>query len=182
MSFIRLYARVLSLLGDESKLGWMLAVANMSLAAAQFAEPVLFGRIVDTLAGAQNRGGAPVWTDLITLLAAWVSFGLFTITCGTLVALHADRLAHRRRHAGMTGSFEHILQLPLSFHGGVHSGRRMKVMLPGTDSLWWLWLGFFREHLAAFVSLLVLLPLSLVLNWRLALLPLVLFGGFAGPT
>jgi ATP-binding cassette subfamily B protein len=29
----------------------------MSLAAAQFAEPVLFGRIVDTLAGAQNRGG-----------------------------------------------------------------------------------------------------------------------------
>ena len=42
-------------------------------------------------------------------------------------------------------------------------------MLTGTDSLWWLWLGFFREHLAAFVSLLVLLPLSLFLNWRLAL-------------
>jgi hypothetical protein len=31
-----------------------------------------------------------------------VSFGLFTITCGALVALHADRLAHRRRHAVMT--------------------------------------------------------------------------------
>ena len=50
----------------------------------------------------------------------------------------------------------------------------MKVMLTGTDSLWWLWLGFFREHLAAFVSLLVLLPLSLFLNWRLALLLIVL--------
>ena len=160
----------------------MLALANLSLAAAQFAEPVLFGRIVDTLAGAQNRGGVPVWTDLITLLAAWVSFGLFTIACGALVALHADRLAHRRRHAVMTGYFEHILQLPLSFHGGIHSGRLMKVMLTGTDSLWWLWLGFFREHLAAFVSLLVLLPLSLILNWRLALLLIALCVVFAGLT
>ncbi len=53
MNFIRLYARVLRLLGNESRLGWTLAIANVSLAAAQFAEPVLFGRIVDTLAGAQ---------------------------------------------------------------------------------------------------------------------------------
>ena len=130
----------------------------------------------------QSRGGVPVWTDLVTLLAAWVSFGLFTITCGALVALHADRLAHRRRHAVMTNYFEHILQLPLSFHGGIHSGRLMKVMLTGTDSLWWLWLGFFREHLAAFVSLLVLLPLSLMLNWRLALLLIALCVVFAGLT
>ena len=34
--------------------------------------------------------------------------------------------------------------------------------------------GFFREHLAAIVSLIVLLPLSLYLNWRLALLLIVL--------
>ena len=142
----------------------MLAVANLALAAAQFAEPVLFGRIIDALASAQAKGGAPTWDDLLPLLAAWVGFGLFTIVCGALIALHADRLAHRRRHAVMTDYFEHILQLPLSYHGGTHSGRLMKVMLTGTDSLWWLWLGFFREHLAAFVSLLVLLPLSLVLE------------------
>jgi hypothetical protein len=55
-------------------------------------------------------------------------------------------------------------------------------MLTGTDSLWWLWLGFFREHLAAFVSLLVLLPLSLILNWRLALLLIALCVVFAGLT
>src|ERR1700716_1892782 len=112
MTFIRLYARVLKLLGDESRLGWMLAIANVSLGAARFAGPVLFGRLVDTLAGAQSRGGVPAWTDVVTLLAAWVSFGLFTISCGTLVALHADRLAHRRRHAGMTSYFEDTLQLP----------------------------------------------------------------------
>lgn len=64
--------------------------------------------------------------------------------------------------------FEHVLQLPLAYHAGAHSGRQMKVMLTGTDTLWWLWLSFFREHLSAFLFIVLLLPTSLVLNWRLA--------------
>src|ERR1044071_1408904 len=67
MNFVRLYTRVLEMLGEESRLAWTLAVANLSLAAAQFAEPILFGRIIDTLAGAQSRGSAPAWTDLLPL-------------------------------------------------------------------------------------------------------------------
>ena len=58
----------------------------------------------------------------------------------------------------------------------------MKVMLTGIDALWGLWLSFFREHLAAFVSLFVLLPLSLFINWRLALLLMVLCIVFTGLT
>jgi ATP-binding cassette subfamily B protein len=166
----RLYLRVLGLLGPEARLGWLLGLANLGLAGAQFAEPVLFGRIIDALARAQAAGTPPARGDLGPLLAAWAGFGLFTIVCGALAALNADRLAHRRRHAVLTDYFEHILQLPLSYHGGTHSGRLLKVMLAGTDSLWWLWLAFFREHLIAFVSLFVLLPLSVFLNWRLALL------------
>ena len=92
------------------------------------------------------------------------------IVCGALVALFADRLAHQRRQAVLSEFFEHVLQLPLSFHGATHSGRLMKVMLSGTDTLWWLWLGFFREDLAALVSIFVLIPMSLYLNWRLGLL------------
>ena len=66
------------------------------------------------------------------------------------------------------------MQLPLTFHTGTHSGRLMKVMLNGTDSLWRLWLGFFREHFAAIMSLVVLLPLAFYINWRLAILLFVL--------
>jgi len=182
MKLIRLYARVLALLGPEQSLAWMLAGANLALAAGQFAEPVLFGRVVDTLAKAQAADAPPIWSNLISLLLIWVGFGMFNIVCGTLVALYADRLAHRRRHAVLTGYFEHVLELPLAFHGDVHSGRLMKVMLQGTDSLWSLWIAFFRDHLAAFVSFLVLLPLSLVLNWRLGLLLMALCAVFAGLT
>jgi ATP-binding cassette subfamily B protein len=180
MSLLRLYKRVLQLLGKEARLGWILAGANVLLAAAQFAEPVLFGRIVDVLSG--NASAGPLETVSSSspwpLLAAWVAFGLFTIGCGALIALHADRLAHRQRQAVLTGYFEHILQLPLTFHTGTHSGRLMKVMLQGTDALWRLWLGFFREHFASIMSLIVLLPLSLTINWRLAILLFMLCVAF----
>ncbi|MEP7030083.1 MAG: glucan ABC transporter ATP-binding protein/ permease [Pseudolabrys sp.] len=182
MSIFRLYGRVLTLLGSESRLAWSLALANMALASAQFAEPVLLGRIIDTLTGAQTRGEPLSWSQLGVLLAAWAGFGLFTIACGTLIALYSDRLAHRRRHVVLTGYFEHVLQLPLTFHGNTHSGRLMKVMLQGTDALWGLWVGFFRDHLASFISLLVLLPISLFINWRLASLLIALCVVFAGLT
>jgi len=166
----RLYARVLGLLGPQMRLGLVLALSNVALAAAGLAEPVLFGRIIDALATAQGAGGALDWPKLTPLVAAWVGFGLFLIVCGAFVALYADKLAHKRRQVVLSEYFEHVLQLPLSFHSATHSGRLMKVMLTGTDTLWWLWLGFFREHLAAIVSIAVLLPLSLYLNWRLGLL------------
>ena len=179
MNILRLYARVLSLLGSEGPLAWILALANLALASAQFAEPVLLGRIIDTLTGAQMRAGRPEWSHLTLLLAAWAGFGLFTIACGTLVALYADRLAHRRRHVVLTSYFEHVLQLPLSYHGNTHSGRLMKMMLHGTEALWGLWVGFFRDNLSSLISLFVLLPVSLFINWRLALLLIVLCIVFA---
>jgi ATP-binding cassette subfamily B protein len=172
---IRLYIRVLELLGKEARLGWFLAVANLALAVAQFAEPVLFGRIIDVLSGKQSTDTLfGTITSPWPLLGAWVAFGLFTIICSAFVALQADRLAHRQRQAVLTSYFEHIMQLPLTFHTGTHSGRLMKVMLQGTDALWRLWLSFFREHFASIVSLVVLLPLSLYINWRLAILLFIL--------
>ena len=180
MNFIRLYLRVLERLGTDRRLGWFLAFANVALALAQFAEPVLFGRVIDTLTHVKENKSA--WSNLWQLLILWVAFGLFSIFCGTLVALYADRLAHRRRQVVLTGYFEHVLQLPMIFHSEVHSGRLMKIMLQGTDALWALWLGFFREHLAAFSSLLILMPLALWINWRLAILLMVLCVLFAALT
>ncbi len=178
MSFIRIYLRVLGLLRPDAKLAVMLALANIALAGAQFVEPVLLGRIVDALSGVLPSGLRPAAQALAPLIGTWVGFGLFIIAAGTLVAWFADRLAHRRRNMVLADYFEHVLQLPLAYHTGAHSGRQMKVMLTGTDTLWWLWVSFFREHFSAFVFIVLLLPASLVLNWRLALPLIALCVGF----
>jgi ATP-binding cassette, subfamily B, beta-glucan exporter len=178
MSFLRIYFRVLDLLAPEARLAGMLALANIALAVAQFVEPVLFGHIIDALSGALPAGVGPAIGALAPLIGAWVAFGLFIVAASTLVAWFADRLAHRRRNLVLADFFEHVLQLPLAYHAGTHSGRQLKVMLTGTDTLWWLWVQFFREHFAAFVFIVVLLPTTLVLNWRLALPLLVLCVAF----
>jgi hypothetical protein len=92
MKFLRLYLRVLELLGREARLGWVLAIANVALASAIFVEPILFGRIIDTLANSQGHISDLSWPLLWTLVGAWTGFGLFSILCGAMVALHADRL------------------------------------------------------------------------------------------
>ena len=182
MAFIRLYLRVLGLLRAQAKLAITLALANIALAGAQFVEPVLLGRIVDALSGTLPAGLGAAARVLAPLIGAWVGFGLFIIIAGTLVAWFADRLAHNRRNMVLADYFEHVLQLPLAYHSGAHSGRQIKVMLTGTDTLWWLWVSFFREHFAAFVFITLLLPASLALNWRLALPLIALCIGFVALT
>jgi glucan exporter ATP-binding protein len=182
MSFVRVYLRVLALLHADVRLAVTLSLANIALAAAQFVEPVLFGRIVDALSGTLPVGVGAAAQALAPLIGAWVAFGLFIIGAGALVAWFADRLAHQRRNMVLADYFEHVLQLPLAYHSGEHSGRQIKVMLSGTDTLWWVWLSFFREHFAAFMFIAILLPASLVLNWRLALPLLVLCVAFTALT
>jgi glucan exporter ATP-binding protein len=172
---IRLYIRVLGQLGTDLRIGAFLALANIGLAISAFAEPVLFGRIIDRLTQNPAPGAPPLtFASLLPLLLAWVAFGMFTIGAGVMVALHADRLSHRRRLATMANYFEHVLELPLAFHTSTHSGRVLKVMLEGSNGMAWLWLGFFRDHFAALVALTILLPLTMFLNWRLGMLLVVL--------
>ena len=174
MSVISIYARVLGQLRPQARLALILAAANIALAIAAFAEPVLFGRIIDRMTRAQAPGETLTWGDLLPLVSAWAGFGLFSIGGAILVGLNADRLAHRRRLAVMSDYFDHVLSLPLSFHSNVHSGRLLKTMLDGANAMFSLWLSFFRENCASFVALFVLLPATLFVNWRMGALLIAL--------
>ncbi len=182
MSILSVYLRVLGLLGREKRIAIFLALANLALATAQFAEPVLFGRVIDKLSGAQAAAGTLQFGDLVPLLAAWVGFALFSIPVAVVVALQAERLAHRRRLAVMSEFFEHVLHLPLSFHSAAHSGRLLKIMLEGANGMAGLWLSFFRENCASLAALFILLPMSLTLNWRLAVVLIALVFVFGALT
>jgi glucan exporter ATP-binding protein len=170
MEFFRIYARVLGLLKPDAKVAFALAASAVALAGLQFLEPVLFGRVVDLLSRSTTMDSQSVWAQAFVLLGVWAAVGLTGIGANVAVALLADRMAHRNRLSMMSRYFQHVLALPLAFHGDVQSGRLMKVMLVGCDNLFGVWLSFFREHLATLVAALVLLPLTMFLNWRLGLL------------
>jgi ATP-binding cassette subfamily B protein len=156
-----------------------LTLANLALAAVPFLDPILFGKAIDLLTHAAARGAEATFRDGVRIFGLWAAVGVGGIAARILVSLHADRLAHRQRLSVTALFFEHVLQLHLAYHRRSHSGRLLKIMLQGGDQLFGLWLSMFREHLSTLVSLLVLLPLTLLLNWRLALLMIVLISASA---
>jgi len=171
MSPVRIYLRVIGLLAPERSLALLLLLANLGLAGIYFLEPWLFGRVVDALATAV-RGSAWRW------IGWWALAGLAGVLAGTWVSLHADRLAHRRRVAVITQFFEHAIALPLSYHGQHHTGRLLRILQTGSGNLFSLWIGFLREHLATALSIIVMIPLALHMNWKLALLMIGLLATF----
>ncbi|HEY2396233.1 MAG TPA: glucan ABC transporter ATP-binding protein/ permease [Rudaea sp.] len=172
MSILHIYLRVIGLLAPEKWLAIMLALANLSLAGVYFLEPWLFGRVVDALAA---KGHHDAWR----LIAWWAAVGIGGVIASVWISLYADRLSHRRRLAAITQFFAHAIALPLSFHGQHHTGRLLRILHGGTNNLFSLWLGFFRQHLATLLSIIVMVPLALYMNWKLALLMIGLLAAFA---
>jgi ATP-binding cassette subfamily B protein len=174
MRFLRVYARVLGLLRPDRGIAIGLVIANLLVMGFQFAEPVLFGRVINLLAQSDTMTNKSVIHGAVVLLAIWAGIGLVSIGANIMLAVQAERLAHRNRLSAMARYFRHVLSLPPAFHRDRQSGRLLKMMLSGADGLFWMWLSFFREHLATLIGLLVLLPLTIILNWQLAIALIVL--------
>jgi glucan exporter ATP-binding protein len=160
MTLLGVYRRVLGLLAAERPLFLLVCAGNLALAGLIFYESWLFGRIIGGLLGAPQR----TWR----YIGLWAGFGLLGIALNVWVSLYADRLSHRRRQAALLAFFEHALALPPGFHAQHHSGGLLRIMHTGASNLFTLWLGFLRSHLATLLSLIVMLPVAMVLNWRLA--------------
>ncbi|WP_354080352.1 glucan ABC transporter ATP-binding protein/ permease [Constrictibacter sp. MBR-5] len=159
MTLVTTYLRALALLKAEWRTALGLSIANVIIAVVHLAEPILFGRVVDALANGRQA---------FELVALWAVLGVGGIAAGVVVALFADRLAHRRRVAAMSDAFERAINLPSTYHAREGSGRVVRAMLSGTDALFVVWLGFFREHQSAVVGIALLAPTAILMDVRLA--------------
>ena len=181
-TFLHVYLRALRLLSKEKRAVALLTLANVAAASLFFIEPILFGRLIDVLAGAATHSSAEIWHASLVTLGAWAGVGVSGLLANFVLALNADRLAHRRRLALTVSYFEHVLALSFEFHSEKHSARLLRTMIRATAYLFGFWLAFFREHLGTLITLLVLLPLSMFLNWRLALLLMLFMAAFTAFT
>jgi len=168
---LRLYVRVLGLLAAERGLAITLALTNLAVACVFFIEPMLFGKVVDALSGDSGRA--------MRLIVLWAIVGFLGVAAGVWTSLYADRLAHRRRLAAIALYFEHASALSLGFHSDHHTGRLARIMNMGVGNLFGLWLSFFRDHLSTLFAIVVMIPVALWMNWKLALLMISLMVMFA---
>ena len=182
MRILTVYRRVLAMLSTDKRLAVALGLANIVLAGLQFLDPLLFGRVIGLLSTSDSIPHETLWQQAAGLIGIWIAVAAVAIGGNILTVVHAERMAHRNRLKVMSRFFGHVLSLPLSFHGEAHSGRLMKVMLGGADSMFAVWLTFFREQLSTYVALLVLLPLTLLLNWQLGIVLIVLVVVFCAVT
>jgi ATP-binding cassette subfamily B protein len=182
MSLMKVYGRVLALLAENRRMLALLILGNCGVAAMQFLDPLLFGRVIGLLSQSDKMAHAELFTHGARLVGLWVAIGIVGIGVNIGVAVGAERLAHRTRLGAIGRCFDHVLGLPSSFHAAVQSGSVMKTMVSGSDSLFALSLTFFKENLATYIAVLVLLPLSALLNWRLSLVLVALVCIFASVT
>ncbi len=153
------YLRALRLLTVERSLAGGLVAAGMVIAIIQVIEQAMFGWVVDALA--KGDGAFPI-------IGLWAALGFVGIIASVIVAVAADRMAHRRRLAAMGDAFERAITLPISYHAEKGSGTVVRAILSGTDTLFWNWLSFLREQLTAIVGILFLVPTAIAMDWRMA--------------
>ena len=159
------YRRALGMLRSELWLTAFLVLANAVLAVLHLAEPILFGKVVDALAGG---------TQAFPLIGLWAFLGFFGVVASVFLAVWADRLAHRQRLGMLSTAFNRAITLPISYHAERGTGRVVRIMVAGTDALFSLWLTFLREHLSALISIVLLIPTAIAIDPRLAAILLAL--------
>jgi ATP-binding cassette, subfamily B, beta-glucan exporter len=161
MSIWGLYKRAMAMLVVERRQTVLVVLSGIALGIVPIAEQVLLARVVDALA--LGQGAFPI-------IGLWALLGLIGIVAGVIVAVTADRLAHRRRLAALGQAFEHAIILPISYHAEKGSGAVVRTILAGTDALFWNWLSFLREQFVALVGLVVLVPTAVYMNAHMAMI------------
>jgi glucan exporter ATP-binding protein len=182
MSLMKVYGRVLALLAENRRALLLLLAGNLGVATLQFLDPFLFGRVIGLLTQSDHLPHDQLFSHGTRLVGMWLCIGVAGICVNICTAMGAERLAHHLRLTAISRCFNHVLTLPPSFHSNAKSGGVMKTLVSGSDSLFALSLTFFKENLATYIAVVVLLPVSALINWRLSLILVALVGVFVGVT
>ncbi len=160
------------MLEPEHKLALLLVLANAGIAILSLIEPLLLGKIIDIIS--PDGGAININYKYFTVMfALWSILGIITIYMGVKIILHSDQLSQRRRLATIYDFTNHALQLPITYYEQNPSNKVYHTLLEGSLILWNLWFSFFRENCASLILLVILSPITIIMNWRLAI-PLIL--------
>lgn len=154
-----IYRRALSCLAEERRRAAVIVGANLLLGVLALLDPIVFGKVVGSLGS-----GASTWR----YITAWAALSALGVVAGVTASIVADRLSHRRRLKAMTEAFDNAVTLPGAKIAERGTGRVVRIISAGGDSLFWVLLGFLREQMPALFALVLLVPVAFWMNPLLA--------------
>jgi glucan exporter ATP-binding protein len=160
VSLVEVYWRALTYLAVARGKVAIICGSNVLLAIVAIAEPILFGRIIDSISEK---------TDVTPALAMWAGLGVFNIIAFVLVSRGADRLAHAVRGDVLARSYENVITMPLAWHSKRGTSNSLHTLLRAVEALFSLWLEFMRQHLSTAVALVLLVPTAISLDLRMSM-------------
>ncbi len=162
MHTLGLYSRVLGLMKSEQSRALLLAAGAIFNGFFLLSQVALFGWFVQALV--DNNSPSAV-------LIVWIVASLLFVGTSLLVTSQASQLGHRARLNAMTRFFEQNISASSGFASARARLDRMRtIMLRGVDQIFFLANAFFREHLPAFIILVLSVPLAFYACWQLAIL------------
>ena len=159
MTILKVFRRAFKFTETEKPLTALLTLCGMGVAGAQLLEPVLFGRVIDSLGRAEGSH---------QYLALWAGLGLVNASLSISLSIIADRYAHRQRMRALEQGFARTISLPYTFHSLTGSGKVVRSIIAGSEQVFFLFLSFFRENLIALTGITALIPIAFYLEPRLA--------------
>ncbi|NDK08438.1 ATP-binding cassette domain-containing protein [Candidatus Gracilibacteria bacterium] len=173
---IRIILRVINLLKTEKKIIYTLVSMNFIFAVLVLVEPVIYGKIIDTLINFSKQQNYEL---LYKNILFWVVVGLSIIVVKLFFSIISDRLGHRQLHRNYMNFFNHVLNLSFRFHSNSASGKLVKKITKGGDSIFMVGLEIFRRVLFNIFIIIILAPLMIYFNLKLGLF-VVAFGFILG--
>jgi len=158
--------RVLSLLKNRKLLSWILVFANLLFAIFILVEPIFFKKVIDILSTfTQESTGILLYTLLF-----WLLVRLLIIVIRLFISIYSDRMSHEEWNSSIFSFFQHTLNLSMKFYSNSNSWELVKKITKGTDGIFYTQLEFFRKVLPELLTIILLIPLVLFLNWKLGIL------------
>jgi glucan exporter ATP-binding protein len=175
MTYADLFRHAIRLLSPFRAPALALVCANGIIGLFSLAEPVVLGMMIDAFSDAALSGKGGAWS-IIPLFLLWAVLGAATITTSFFAGLHADKMSQRLRMRSINEYTKRALDQPIADHERNPPSHAFQTLLDGTNTIWVLSFSFFRDNCTSFVILLVLCPVLLIVNWRLAI-PLIALVG-----
>jgi ATP-binding cassette subfamily B protein len=148
-----------------------IVIFSFTLAILTLLEPFFFRQIIDNLLSYTSTSFD---NGLITIFVLWIGVVMLNILHRGFITYYAGIIQFKTSLKVWDKAYKHILSLSMDFFEKNQLGKIMKNMDRGIDSIYMVHANFFRQVIPNIFTVVMLIPLLFILNWKIGLLLIII--------